>query len=255
MNWILKFVGLFVGFAYSLGFLVVSSHLSRYGVSTLSVLQTQYLVAGIWTIAPPMAFALVQRTASKFSDRAWRFPALSWRRSVLIPAVTSIPFGLLLGALSSLSRGFEGFTWALGARVWVYYLLLVYSADLAWMSWKASREVERWWLNRHAAPFYATLFVLGILLYGLNFGTRIYPLIPYTLGGGKPRTIVFIPGDKELPIGIVKDNSSGRSVPYKLLTTTDKSYVVISPSTNEESSEISRDAVQGTVVLKEPHAP
>jgi hypothetical protein len=249
-NWLAKYVGVFVGFAYSLGFLVVSSHLSHYGVSPLSVLQSQYLVAGAWTIAPPVAFALIQRTTSRFSDRAWRFPAVSWRRSVLIPLIAQFPIALLVGAFSLLAGGFGDFTWALFLRVWLCYFVLASAADMAWISLHVSAENERWWLNRQATPFYATLFVLGILVYSLNFGSRVYPLIPYTLGGGKPRTIVFIPGDRQFPIGIVKDSSSSRSVPYKLLTTTDKSYVVISPNPGEQSIEINRDAVQGIIVLK-----
>ena len=79
----------------------------------------------------------------------------------------------------------------------------------------------------------------------------VYPLIPYGLGGGKPRTVVLMPGKEGLPTGIARDSSSGRSVPYKLLIVTDHSYVVISPAQNEESIEINRDAVLGVVVLKD----
>jgi hypothetical protein len=250
-NWALKYVGVFVGITYSLGFLTVSSHLSHYGVSPLSVLQSQYLAAGVWTIAPPITFVLVQRTTNRFSDRAWRFPAVSsWRRAILIPLIAQVPFGLLVGAFSLLTGGFEGFTLALFLRVWVFFFVTASAADMAWLSWRVSGETERWWLNRQATPFYATVFMLGVLAYALNFGSRVYPLIPYALGGGKPRTIVFIPGDKPLPIGIVKDSSSGKSVPYKLLTTTDKSYVVISPNPTEQCIEINRDDVQGIIVLK-----
>ncbi len=254
-NWILRFVGTSVAVAYSLGFLVVARHLSRYGASTFSLLQTQYLVAGIWTVTPPILFALVQRTAERFRDKAWQFAISTWYKPFLIPAVTGIPFGLLVGTLSLLLGGFEGFTWKLFARMWFFYVLLAGAADLAWMSWKSTKESERWYVGRHAVPFYLTVLFLGILAYASNFATMFYPLIPYSLGGGKPRTIVFIPSKDGLPTGIAKDNSSGKSVPYRLLTETDRSYVVISPTTNEESIEIGRDTVQGMVVLKESHAP
>ncbi len=46
------------------------------------------------------------------------------------------------------------------------------------------------------------------------------------------------------------DESAKRSVPYKLLLATDKSYVVVSPSDKERSVEISRDSVAGMVVLQ-----
>jgi hypothetical protein len=254
-NWVLRFAGASIAIAYSLGFLVVARHLSRYEVSTFSLLQTQYLVAGIWTVTPPILFAVVQRTMERFRDTASRFPISTWRQLFVIPAVTGIPFGLLIGTLSQLLGGFEGFSWKLFARMWFFYLLLSIPADLAWMSWKSAKESERWYVGRHALPLYLTVLCLGILAYASNFATMVYPLIPYSLGGGKPRTIVFIPGKDGLPVGIARDNVTGRSTSYKLLTETDKSYVVISPTPNEESIEIGRDTVHGIVVLKESVTP
>jgi hypothetical protein len=92
-------------------------------------------------------------------------------------------------------------------------------------------------------------FTFGILLYALLFAGLFYPLIPASLGGGRPRTIIFIPAKDGLPIGIVKDNASGEPVPYKLLEVTDRSYVVISANPNEVLIEIDRDAVQGMIVV------
>jgi hypothetical protein len=43
-----------LGLLYLLGFLVVASYLSRYGVASFDVLQLQYLIAGIWAIGPPV---------------------------------------------------------------------------------------------------------------------------------------------------------------------------------------------------------
>lgn len=256
-NWMLKFVGLSVGFVYSLGFLVVARHLSRFGVSSFSVLQLHYLVAGVWTLSPPIAFALVQGATQRFTDKAWRSgPApFSWHRLILIPAVTGIPFGFLIGAYSLLLGGFEGLTWGIGSRLWLFYLIMAVPADLAWLSWRVPEGSDRRWINRHATPFYVTLFVLGIVLYALYFAVRIYPLIPSSLGGGNPRSVVFISGEKQLPAGILKDSTPGRSIPYKLLTVTDRSYIVISPASNEDSIEINRDAVQGMVVLKDSNSP
>jgi hypothetical protein len=249
-DWILKSVGVCLGFIYSVGFVVVARHLSRYGVSTFSVFQTQYLVAGIWTIGPPILFALVQRTPEKLKDQAY-VPGFSWRRYFMVSAVVGIPFGLLIAAAALLLGDVGGFSFSLFARLWVSYLFLAAAADLAWMSWRVPDEAVRWWLNRHVVPFHLTIFALVVLLYSVFFAGSIYPLIPASLGGGRPRTVILIPTKDGLPNGIVQDKSSGRSTPYDLLTTTDKSYVLISPTPTEESIEISRDAVQGIVVLKE----
>jgi hypothetical protein len=54
-----------------------------------------------------------------------------------------------------------------------------------------------------------------------------------------------------MPDEIKKDDQfAKRSIPYKLLLATEKSYIVVSPSDNERSAEISREAVAGIVVLK-----
>jgi hypothetical protein len=254
-DWTLKFGGIGLAFIYSLGFLVVARHLSRYGVSSFSVFQIQYLVAGIWTASPPILLALVQRTAERFKDNAYALTEFSWSRFFLVFAVVGIPLGLLLGASVGLLGGAEGLSWSLAVRLWLSYLLLSYPADLAWISWHFTSTPTRWWLNRQVTPFYLTIFGLAMLLYAVFFAGSFYPMIPASLGGGKPRTIVFIPAKGGLPVGIIAADASGRSVPYDLLTATDKSYFVVSPVPNEESIEISRESVQGIVVLKEGHPP
>jgi hypothetical protein len=89
-----------------------------------------------------------------------------------------------------------------------------------------------------------------VLAYAVWFSVRIYPLIPFSLGGGKPLTISFFEGDKKMPDEIEKsDRSAKRSVPYKLLITTDRYFVVVSPSSNERALQISRDSVSGIVIL------
>jgi len=119
------------------------------------------------------------------------------------------------------------------------------------MSRQADTKKETWWMNRsHAAPFYLASLLMIVLCYVLWFSVRIYPLIPFSLGGGKPLTVAFIEGEKKMPDELQKtDRSAKRSVPYKLLLATDKSFVVVSPSDKERSVEISRDSVAGLVVL------
>ena len=56
------------------------------------------------------------------------------------------------------------------------------------------------------------------------------------------------------PRVIKEDVFLKRSIPYQLLVTTDKSYVVLSQDPNEKSIEVNRDSVAGIVVLQEPHA-
>ena len=103
----------------------------------------------------------------------------------------------------------------------------------------------------HGVPFYSALLIVIVLSFTVWFALRIYPLIPFSFGGGRPLTVEFIEGEKKMPDEIQKTNSAAkRSIPYKLLFSTDKSYVVVAPSSKERSIEVSRDAVAGIVVLE-----
>jgi len=120
------------------------------------------------------------------------------------------------------------------------------------MSARTDDKTETWWCNRsHAAPFYLAFLLITALAYSVWFSIRIYPLIPFSFGGGKPLTIEFFEGDKRLPDEIKKpDSNAKRSIPYRLLLTTDKDYFVVSPTSNEQSLEVNRESVAGIVVLR-----
>jgi hypothetical protein len=129
---------------------------------------------------------------------------------------------------------------------------MTWIAQLFWISRKRDPEKETKWVNRtHAALFYLAFLLVIVIGYAVWFSVRVYPLIPFSLGGGRPLTVVFIEGEKKMPEEIQKpDPALNRSIPYKLLLSTDHYYVVISPSSSERSIEVSREAVAGIVVLQ-----
>lgn len=243
-----------LGILYLVGFLVVASHLSRYGVSTFSALQLQYLVAGIWALGPPVVHAALMLTSRRFDERAAPEVAgrFNWRRLALSLSLTGIPsatFLVLLGLIPNVTHDLSG---GMGLRLFLFYFAGLTCAQLFWISLRADAKTEAWWLNRtHAAPFYLGFLLIVVIGYALWFSARIYPLIPFSLGGGRPLTVEFIEGEKRMPDEIAKtDRSAKRSIPYRLLLATDKSYIVVSSSPNERSLEIDRDSVAGMVVLK-----
>jgi hypothetical protein len=91
-----KRIAVAVGLLYLIGFVVVTGHLSRYGVSGFSVLQLQYLVAGIWVAGMELAQVRSRLSVDQYSlCRIFRFVKLdsqcarqhdmgSRRRAVLI---------------------------------------------------------------------------------------------------------------------------------------------------------------------------
>ena len=252
-----KLFGAGIGLLYLTGLVVVAGHLSRYGIPSFSFIQLQYLIAGGWALFPPVALSSVIPIARRFELRAapdLPGKSFSWRRFLIAIFLGGIPFAacmILLGIVLT------GITFGIGVRLYLFCLVLATCAQIFWRSWRSQEGKETPMLNRsHAGPFYLLLLLTIALIYVVWFSVRVYPLIPFSLGGGKPLTVVFIAGEKRLPDGIVNDISSPRrSVPYKLLTMTEKSYVVLSPEHNEESIEFAKDSVQGMVVLKEPHVP
>ena len=63
--------------------------------------------------------------------------------------------------------------------------------------------------------------------------------------------IAFFEGDRKMPDELKKrDPSDKRSLPYKLLMTTDRYYVVASTVPDEQSIEVGKDSVAGMAVLK-----
>jgi hypothetical protein len=242
-----------LGSLYLIGFLVVASHLSQYGVSSFTVLQLQYLIAGIWALGPIILHASIGEVERRFSERA--APEVkgkfNWRRFIVSLFSKGFVSGAFLGLLARIPNVADNLTWGVGIRIVLFYVTIWVIAQRFWDSRRVVADKETWWTNRsHAAPYYLTALFVLVLCYAVWFSVRIYPLIPFSLGGGEPLTVAFFEGEKKMPDEIQKPvPSAKRSVPYKLLLATDKYYVVVSPSDKERSLEISRDSVAGVVVL------
>jgi hypothetical protein len=236
------------------GFLVVAAHLSRYGISSFSVLQLQYLIAGGWALGPPIFFLAIIHTGREFDKRAApETPGkYNWRRLLISSTLTSIPQAICVGLIAIIPGFVDGINWGMEIRLYLFYWAIACCSQLLWFSWKIPTEKETWLVNRrHAAPFYVTTLLSVALAFLVWFAVRIYPLIPSSLGGGRPLTVVFVEGEKTFPGGISADAGLKRSVPYRLLVATDKSYFVLSPDRNEQSIEVSRESVAGMIVLAE----
>ncbi len=264
-------------FVYLCGFIVVTCHLARYGISFIALLKAQYIVAGFWVLSPFLlvyfVFASIGWALSiehKWRDRGppptKRFRFLLWRIllskispltiflcATLLILVQLIPAWIGLGydpeyIEHHLTRVvvFLGFL-----IVIVWAITQVVSASVEARAGVGSSD----WESRHflEATFHASLAFLVFLAYVLLFARRIYPLIPYTLGGGKPLNVTFLlksESSQETPF-LRPDASGKRSVPYRMLLATDKTFVVVSPDEKERCLEFNRDAVMGVVVLKD----
>jgi hypothetical protein len=238
-----------IALTYLIGFLVVAWHLSKYGISSLSLVHLQYLVAGLWVVLPPVFVALLMLTRElpviHLDGRVRRLP---WLGRFAISLVTAFPanvvFGIFVGFLIvNLS------TWKLFA---VLFLLAFAGLTISFFisSVRISPGTAGRLVSRNLAPFYGGVAVATAGFYIWFFAVNIYPAIPYEWGGGKPLDVIFIEGDKPLPDGIVKDGNTRHSLAYKLLVVTEKSYAVLPQPTNQKSLQFDRESVQGIIVLK-----
>jgi hypothetical protein len=248
-----KALAICLALLYVVGFVVVSSYLLRFGVSSFSVLQLQYLIAGVWVLGPPILYTWLVDSQQQFEVTvAPENSGLNLRRFFYAFVLTGVPTGIALLLIVSIPHLLEGLTWGIGLRFTAFYLATSTAAHLYWKARTAPDEQRTIWKNRtHAARFFLTLLVMLTLGYAVWFSVRIYPLIPFSLGGGRPLTIQFIEGEKGMPDAIQRaDTGSKRSISYQLLFSTDHYYVVLSPLASETSMEISRESVAGIIVLK-----
>jgi hypothetical protein len=245
-----KVISLSIALTYLVGFFVVAWHLSKYGVSSLSLLHLQYLVAGLWVVLPSGFVALLMLTKELpiiHMDR--RTPKLHWLVRFAVNLVTSFPANIVFGF-------FVGFLVAINLstlKLFTVLLLLGFVGLAIALLVSAVRMppgTTGRLTSRNLAPFYGGVAATTAGFYIWFFAVNIYPAIPYEWGGGKPLDVIFLEGDKPLPDGILKDGNTRHSIAYKLLVVTEKSYVVLPQPMNQKSLQFDRESVQGIVVLK-----
>jgi hypothetical protein len=92
-----------VGLLYALGFLVVTFHLSQFGVAPVTWLRPQYLLAGIWCLLPNLLFTAALAFAALQFTEPWI------RGSMVVPRKTRIGRHIF-GAIQGLGGLFAAFT-------------------------------------------------------------------------------------------------------------------------------------------------
>ncbi len=255
-----KFIGITFGVVYLFGFIVVMRYLSSYGVSSITLINTQYVVAGFWLISPlVLMYALFATHPLLQHDFMKSLDGITSRRttylsSILLALAGPVLVILMVIVLVALGLGtikavlfLLADNWKRIAAIASFSIGIAFLGEQAWTSWKC-RDRPRHYFRLIYLP---ALLVLVLIWYVLYFATTIYPHIPYSLGGGEPLPVVFLlKGPKsQFTMPLASDCSGKRTKPYELLLATDKVYVVKSPREDEKTIEINRDAVLGMVVL------
>jgi hypothetical protein len=269
-----------LGIIYVLGFIVVALNLSKYGVSPLSLVRVQYILAGIWLLLPFFALAIIiiwfsSTLLDEYEDNS---PDAVKTKSTLgklwfhikkIGQAFAGLFGILLFAGGSLYWVIMQFPQSFGESMGFLELLKV----VGWISGfgifiamtgagalailidvKNQNSVADGKINYPDLLKGATLaaFFLFLLLGYIGFYSFvIYERIPSALGGGSPMRVRFMPkqgADNQKIAQLIKTaNQDNLSEPYFLLFSTDKTLVVIDPNDNTQAIEISKDLIDAVI--------
>jgi hypothetical protein len=270
-----------VGLLYALGFLVVTFHLSEFGVAPVTWLRPQYLLAGIWCLLPLLIFTCgFALAAMQFSEpwiryslvvprrtRRYRYIVGAFQGCIMLVTVfvfvsiviagLDAPFALIA---KRAGHGFDRLGPSSIITLKLGGLFLLIAACVFWakasFSSMAHSPVEQVRMDRRLAFFSSGLMgvfasLVFAVLYVYSFSVLVYSVIPLELGGGRPQSVVFlIDSAKQQTPPLVVDSSGTRSVPYNLLLITDSNYVVESPAKGEMAIEFKQDSVRGMIVLR-----
>jgi len=222
-----------VAIVYVLGFVVHTLYLGSYGVAAVNLLRAQYILAGVWLLAPLVliggCFAWVIFVREQDAEMGVK------KTSVPVAIVTYI-----VGVLAA-STPFLRFVYVpqLGARdAFAFVMILLFLFASSGYVVYASRSGPNVSVARRLGV--AVFATFTFLAYTSRFATLLYPAISSVVGGGKPATVRFVVDAKdELPIDPKQK--------YPLLVATERSIVVLDRG---HATEISRDKVRA--VLYEP---
>lgn len=254
---------------YVAGFIIVAFRLARYGASSLELFRIQYVAAGFWFgIASSLFLLLSAAMRPVVGQYLFQTVKYTFKRKFLqgneeidlLGALTTNCFlVLLLAGISFISKEIRN---QLGEShqtpPLVEFALAVASIDVflrAWLLFKSKQsEGVLWAYGARLGVLFLSLLVMVSLLV---FSKDIYPTLPFSIGGGQTRQVMFWLGPQSASTStfLERDGSSEYTISYDLLLENETSYVVASPKDSQRSIEFDRKAVGAMIVLrKQPSA-
>lgn len=269
-----------ISIIYVFGLIVTTLYYSNYTTSSLSLLRAQYIFAGLWLLLPLLfTYVFAGWAVASFEEeyrQVERWPNARIRRTLLHVVIIFIGmsglagFAMISGMILNYALGFimndkplsVGFITSHINDILIVLAFSTLMAILALKSISLVKEISS--LKKSISlvlPKLAWLVTFGSILlflfiaYSGYFVKNIYPHIPLAFGGGRPIMVQFLL-KASVQNGIAKNDilkteSSGlRSVPYKLILVTDKTYVIMVDDSLKKSVEFNKDITDGLIMLK-----
>ena len=252
-----KALPLLVAGLYVVGFIVVGVYLSGYGVSSLELFRVQYLAAGFWCAFPFLFFYFVTgrlRNLLRDFDSLRRLSPVA-RAAATTAAVDTI--GLVLILAAGLVRALVPHSASVGTGIFVIALHLSVSVLIGlivrMLGADLCRVVRGVLQDKDLRGMVDSFGLMFLLTWALLFSRHAYPLIPFSVGGGRPRDVVFVPNEPAQQSAatsfLVREGQGPQTVSYKLLLENESSFVVISPKDGQSAIEFDRKTVAAMIVL------
>ena len=230
---------------YSVGFVVMNSYFSKFGITDYGFVQARYIAAGLNYFAIHVSIAaLITVLFAYFAKSVW-----------LVWPLTFLLLWALLG----------GATYSVGRQIEEALIVGVNALVVSLLAWQLSSN----WMKREG-PWYKlfssygisqrSLLILqtvgAILLVALStitWGRSLWPLMGPTLGGGRPASAVLAikPGEISADYKLIPFQNEDLTAQLPVLFENSDGYVVLIPlGTNTVAARVPRSAV--TMVIYAP---
>jgi hypothetical protein len=221
------------GLCYVLGLIVVTIHLRRYGLNSLSLSQLHYVTAGVWVLLPIFALVLFITLAFYVGYSSWE----DWRAKSRLRQLANIVWFLaslfiLYYVIASYFAGYLGIL--LGWTNWLFIPLLgvlasfCLAATVVMLINDAAQPQERSIMITMASGV-STIFL--VCCYVVLFAANTYRDVPWATGGGMPSTVHLTVESDTKPylenVGISFPQGSNTTSSIQLLLITETDYIVI----------------------------
>lgn len=230
---------LLIGALYVLGFAVNALYLARFGVSPMSLVRAQYILAGLWLVAPfgvaAILVAIVTYAVGEELETAGHGSGKPSYLKVALGAATIVGGVVILSTLAlaniELPSSHAGVTFAVGRRVAARLTLFVLLLTVCGGGTIAAlrRRVAVKWIG-HVGRLVG-LAALGLIFlagYVGYFAANVYPLIPALIGGGAP-----------VRVELTLKDGTRRVAP--LLLANEQTVIILDP--RQKAVELKRDEV------------
>ncbi len=231
---------------YAIGFTVVTLHLSSFGITSTGLARASYILTGLWVIFPIVLFCVfvilvLVYYGDSASNEAFRFDLrnLYKRFKRLLVATLQALFVALL--FLGLCAGFLGLVplaeivnslgpaeakSLLGSMI-LMLLNLIIVVEVVRKA-RGEGELGRIFLS---SAFFLLFSAAAFLQYLSIFSRQIYPVLPASLGGGKPLSVQLVLSDafaaRVASVGLLEfQDATSTTVAYELIIETDENYIL-----------------------------